>query len=45
MKKFYLKISMLAFIVAFATIPAAAQPPLVSLIELRILKMKSKGRF
>ena len=38
MKKFYLKISLFAFIVAFAAIPAAAQPPLVSLIELENFK-------
>ena len=38
MKKFYLKISLFAFIAAFAAIPAAAQPPLVSLIELENFK-------
>ena len=38
MKKFYLKISLFAFITAFAAIPAAAQPPLVSLIELENFK-------
>ena len=34
MKKFYLKIWLLAFIVAFVSIPAAAQPPLTGLIKL-----------
>ena len=38
MKKFYLKISLFAFITAFAAIPVAAQPPLVSLIELENFK-------
>ncbi|WP_297961602.1 hypothetical protein [uncultured Campylobacter sp.] len=38
MKKFYLKISLFAFIMAFVSIPAAAQPPLVSLIELENFK-------
>ena len=38
MKKFYLKIWLLAFIAAFAAIPVAAQPPLVSLIELENFK-------
>ena len=34
MKKFYLKISMLAFIVAFAAIPAVAKSPSTGLIKL-----------
>ena len=34
MKKFYLKIWLLAFIMAFVSIPAAAQPPLTGLIKL-----------
>ena len=34
MKKLYLKIWLLAFIMAFVVIPAAAQPPLTGLIKL-----------
>ena len=34
MKKLYLKIWLLAFITAFAAIPAAAQSPLTGLIKL-----------
>ena len=43
MKKFYLKISLFAFITAFAAIPAAAQPPLVSLIELENFKNEEQS--
>ena len=38
MKKFYLKIWLLAFIMAFVSIPAAAQSPLTGLIKLEDLR-------
>ena len=42
MKKFYLKIWVLAFIAAFVVIPAAAQSPLTGLIKLEDLKSEEQ---
>ena len=46
MKKFYLKIYILTFMVVLIAIPAAAKSHLTSLIKLEDFKItKSKGRF
>ena len=42
MKKFYLKIWLLAFIMAFVVIPAAAQSPLTGLIKLEDLRSEEQ---
>ncbi len=42
MKKFYLKISLFAFIMAFVSIPAAAQSSLTGLIKLEDLRSEEQ---